>query len=195
MKTRLFLFVLPFLLSSCQLLSELTSLSKCDFKLDKVSNTTLAGVNVQNLNSFSSLNLFDAGRVTASILRGKLPLSFDLDVEIKNPNTTSAALERTEWIVLIDGLEMAKGNSSERISIPPNGGTATMPIQVELDLKEVLKGESKDALLNMAFNLADASGKPTRITMKLKPSVVVAGAPLVYPGYVTVNSTYSGAQR
>ena len=59
--------------------------------------------------------------------------------------------------------------------------------------KEV-NNESKDALLNFGFNLADAGNKPTRVGLKLKPTINVGGIPITYPGYIDLGTEF-GAQE
>jgi len=189
-RSLLLILVMVPILSGCDILSELVSFTKCEFRLKSMTDTELAGVNIQELSSFKSLNLLDAGRITASLFTGELPLSFRLNVEIKNPNTTTAALNQTDWILLIDGIEMTRGINNDRVEIGANGGKAVLPLDLKFDLKKVLSNESKDALLGFAFNLADPSGAPTRVTLKVKPTVMVGPSPLAYPGYITVNQEF-----
>jgi len=61
-----------------------------------------------------------------------------------------------------------------------------------VDLKQALQGKSAEAMLNFAMNLSGNGDKPTRIKVKIKPSILVNGQPLSYPGYVTVKTEFSG---
>lgn len=45
---------------------------------------------------------------------------------------------------------------------------------------------------NFAMNLSGNGEKPSRIKVKMKPSILVNGQPLSYPGYVTVKTEFSG---
>ncbi len=194
-KTILIFVAVFFTLSSCEVFEQFTQMqtfSKCDFKLKTVENLTLAGVNVQNINSFSDVNLLNAAKITAALASGKLPLSLTLNVDVKNPNQSSAAMNKLEWIFLIDDIELVRGITNNRVEIPANGGVATLPLYISTDLKQSLSGKSGDALLNFGFNLAGAGNKPSRISLKAKPSIVVANQTLSYPGYITVNNEFGG---
>jgi hypothetical protein len=54
----------------------------------------------------------------------------------------------------------------------------------------VLSGKSADAMLNFCMNLAGSGTKPTRFKIKLKPTVIIAGSEVTYPGYITVKTEY-----
>ncbi len=182
-------------LSSCGLfeqVGQMATLAKCDFKLKSVQNLTLAGVNIQNIKSVSDLGLIDAGVITAALAGGQLPLSFTLNIEAKNPNDQLAAMNRLDWILFIDDIEMLQGVMSERIQIPGNGGTSVLPLQMNVDLKKVLSGKSAETIINFGFNLAGMGGEPTRITVKAKPTITVGSREIVYPGYISITTKYGG---
>jgi len=190
----LLVFFQPFY--SCDVLQEVqkvATLSKCDFRLQSVDQLKLAGINVQNVNKLSDLSLIDAGKLTAALASGSLPLSFTLNVEAKNPNAAQAGLTKLDWILYIDNIEMTRGIVEKSVTIPGNNGTAVIPVTMSVDLKQVLSGKSADAILNFGLNLAGAGSKPTRFTMKLQPTINVASFPLTYPGYITIGTEYSGS--
>ncbi|MHC1706632.1 MAG: hypothetical protein AB9842_03805 [Bacteroidales bacterium] len=184
---------LIFMISSCDVLQQaqkMTNLVNCDFSLKNVEGLKLAGVNVQNTQALSSLNLTDMAKLTAALTGGTLPLSFTLNVQGKNPNSTAAGMNKLEWILYIDDIEMTKGILNQQITIPAKNGIAVIPLQMNVDLKKVLKNKTGDALLNFAMNLAGANGKPTRFMLKAKPTITVSGYKLDYPGYLTVKAQY-----
>ncbi len=190
----LLVFFQPFY--SCDVLQEVqkvATLSKCDFRLQSVDQLKLAGINVQNVNKLSDLSLIDAGKLTAALASGSLPLSFTLNVEAKNPNAAQAGLTKLDWILYIDNIEMTRGIVEKSFTIPGNNGIAVIPVTMSVDLKQVLSGKSADAILNFGLNLAGAGSKPTRFTMKLQPTINVASYPLTYLGYITIGTEYSGS--
>src|SRR4028118_1723511 len=96
---RLFLpLLLAVLLTNCRQIRELSAFSKCEFRLASVQNTTLAGVNVQNVRSINDLNLLQAGKITTAYASGSLPLNLLLNIDVRNPNAATAALNSLEWI-------------------------------------------------------------------------------------------------
>ena len=169
-----------------------TNLAKCDFRISSVENINLAGIYIQNINSIKNLNLTDAAMIMAAMGSSTFPLSLQLNFEGKNPNSTVAGLNRLEWILFIDDIQMTSGMVDKAFAIPPNNGTEIIPIQVGMDLKQALKGKSLDAIVNFGFNLAGVGNKPTRIKAKLKPTIMIGNYPLSYPGYITVNTEFSG---
>ncbi len=177
--------------SSCNQLKEVTTLSKCQFKLASIQEIQLAGVNIQNLTDFSQLNLQNAAKITAAVADGRLPLSFTLNVDVKNPNITKASLNSLDWILIIDDIEMLNGTVNQKFEVAPSGGITTVPVKMEMDLKQILKGKSGEALLNFGFNLVGAGNKPTRITLKAKPSIMIGGRAIQYPGYINIRNEFT----
>jgi len=190
MKTKALLFVAIIFFGSCASLRELAAFSKCQFRMDKLTNPNLAGVRIDNKRSLSDLNLIDAGKVTAAFLTGHLPLSFTLNVQAKNPNSTLAAINKLDWIAMLDDVQMASGTLNNRIEIAPNNGQTNIPITISVDLKEILSGRSKDALTNLAFNLTDQNGQPTKVKLKVKPTLMFGSVPVNYPGYITLTKEF-----
>jgi hypothetical protein len=191
------LFVIVFALiafTSCDVLEQagqMATLTKCDFRLKTVENTSLAGINIQHIQKLSDVNLMDAARLTKAYTGSSFPLTFTLNVEARNPNAGTASMQKLDWILLIDDIEMANGTNTQPISIPGNQGTAIIPLQISTDLKKTLTGKSGDAILNFGFNLAGAGNSPSRITLKAKPTITISGFAVSYPGYITVTKEFS----
>lgn len=177
-------------MTSCKQLQELTNLAKCDFKLKTIDNIQLAGVNVQQFQNLNQLNIMDVAKLTTAYMSKNLPLSFNLNVDARNPNPSKAAVTALDWILEIDNIEMTRGVLNKRFEIAPNGGVTMIPMVLNFDLLKVLSGKSKDAALNFAFNLSGAGNTPTRITLKARPTVMVGSIPLQYPGYISIKNTF-----
>ncbi len=177
------------IIPGCDILKQVVTFTKCEFKMNSLTEARLAGIDVQSKKSYKDLNLMDVASVTKALLDGNLPLTFNLNIEAKNPNTTDASMHKLEWKAFIDDVEMATGVMDKKTSIPP-GGTKQIPLKVTIDLKKALSGKSKDALLNFGFNLAGAGNYPTRVKLDIKPTVYVGSMTLVYPGYFTVKKEF-----
>jgi Late embryogenesis abundant protein len=175
---------------SCLQLQQMQNMAKCEFRINKVENIQLANINIQNIKSYQDLSILDATKITAAVAGGTLPLSLRLNLDVKNPNATTAAMNKLEWILMIDDIQMLEGISNQKVSIAPNA-TSSLPLDMRFDLKEVLSGESGSTLLNFAFNLADAGGAPTRITLKAKPTIMVGSIPITYPGYINIKKDFT----
>ena len=176
--------------SSCLQIQQALQLAKCEFRLKDVSNLTLAGVNVQQIESWSDINLVDVAKITLAFKQGTLPVNFKLNTEIRNPNSATAALNQLDWILMLDQGQIAEGTTTQRVEVPAGGGTAIMPLTISTDLKKLFGGESLSSLANMVLSMADASGKPTKLTLKAKPYIVVGSTTIPYPGYINVKTDF-----
>ena len=194
MKKFLLLSVIALVMTSCDVVKQVQQMAmftKCDFRLKTVENTFLAGVNIQRIQKLSDLNMMDAAMLTAAMTAKEVPLTFTLNVEARNPNTSPASMQKIDWILLIDDIEMAKGTNNQQVLIPANQGTVIIPLQISTDLKKSLTGKSGTAIINFALNLAGSGNTPSRITLKAKPTIMIGSFPIAYPGYITVSQNFS----
>lgn len=178
-------------LSSCTALMQMAALTKCEFKIDSIKNTRLAGITIQGLRSFKDVKLTDVPRVVSAFTAGKLPLEYTLNVAVRNPNAMDAAMTRMDWEAMIDQTSILTGAVTEPLKVPGNGGVSTLPLDVSVNLKQIFGTLTKDQLFDVGFGLADASDKPTRVALKLKPTIDVAGRPMTYPGWFTVKRDFT----
>ena len=184
--------ILPF--QSCDVAKQAQHsflLAQCDFRIRSVENVNIAGVMVQNIKSINDLGFADMAKIMAALTSPVVPLSLQLNMEGRNPNDKPAGLNRLEWVLFIDDIQMTTGILERPFTIPANNGIAIIPVQIGLDLKQILTGKSAEAILRFVMNLAGAGGEPTRFKIKLKPSVLIGGLPISYPGYITVKTEYS----
>jgi len=184
------LVVSVLILSSCAQLREMASFAKCEFRLKTIENIRLAGVNVQNVNSINDLSVSDAGRLMTAVALNSFPLQFTLNVDVKNPNSNKASLNRLDWILFIDDIRMVEGTTNNRIEIEPNGGITNYPLLFNMNLREVLSGKAGNSLINFGLNLAGAGNTPTRVTLRAKPYVYVGSVQIPYPGYFDIKNDF-----
>ncbi len=181
--------------NSCNFLKEISALGKCEFRVTTLEDPEIAGVDVRQVRSFTDLSFVDMGIISASFLKGDLPLSFTLNVEARNPNPATAALNGLEYIAFIDDVEVARGELDRRIEIPASGGVATIPLRLSTDLIDILKKDSRQSLVNFGLNLADAGNRPTRVSIKVKPTILVGAMEINYPGYFTVKHDFTSGDE
>lgn len=176
---------------SCKQLQGLANMAKCEFKLKSIENITLSGVNVQNVKSLNDLSMIDAARLTSSVLSNNFPLQFNLNMDIRNPNPSPASLNKLDWILNIDDIDLVQGTTQNRIQVAPNGGIATYPLSFNFNLREVLKEKTGQALINFALNLAGAGNQPSRVTLKAKPYMTIGNFQLPYPSYINIRNEFT----
>ena len=176
---------------SCRSILQANRMKDCEFEFRSFSNIEVAGTKIDGVSKLSDLNMFDAAKLAAGFMRGNLPMELVANVQITNPNKRTAAVNSLDWIVLVDDSELTRGQMLERVEVAA-GSTAVIPIKVKLDLGEALKSKDKASLMNFAFNLSGRGGiLPSNITIKVKPSISIAGANVKVPGYITVKKEIS----
>ena len=178
---------------SCDVAKQLVgtyALSQCKYDYNSISGLTLAGVNLQNVSSISSLNPLTAANLLAAFTTssGSLPLSFTLNLDVSNSGAQTAILNSTNYILEIDGVEMTQGLFNQQLQVL-SGSKSVLPITMAFDLKKVLSGKSMDAIKNLAFNFAGIGSASSNVTVKLKPSFLIAGSPVSLPDYIPISFT------
>ena len=190
----LMFIVLVVILSSCDILQQATmvaNLLKCEFRLESLNNFKLAGIDIQNKQSLTDLNLLDAAKITNAYLTKSLPAGFTLNMQVKNPNPGAAGINNIGWILFIDDTQITQGAVNKRVQVAPNGGVSTIPLEISFDMIKVFSGKTKDALLNLAFNLAGQGTRSSNIMVKAKPSVYIGNQRVDYPGYLNIRKEFS----
>ncbi len=191
MRKFLLLASLTLILNGCSILSELTAFTKCEFRLHSVQDPALCSVDVSQKRSWSDFSFMEGQAIAIKLLQKTLPLDITLNVEVKNPGTSTAAVNSIEWIAFIDDLQVAQGVVNRRVEIPAVGGIAMIPVKVHVDLMDYLEGDSPSSMMNFALNLAGAGGQASKLTMKIKPSVMVGSQSIEYPGYFNISHEFS----
>ena len=146
----------------------------------------MLGVNLSKGMSKSDLNAAQLLSLTNAIMTRKLPVSFNVNVGVNNPNAIPASMTKMDYIITLNGKEVISTSLNKSISVGANS-SSVVSIPVTTDLFQLFSGESADALLNLAFKLAGASSNPVNVGLKVKPYISVNGQQLSYPDYITMN--------
>lgn len=174
----------------CAQLFQMARLADCEYSLHSITDAKVAGVNIQGINTFTDFNFIDAGKITIAYATNKLPLDFNLNLEITNPNKNKAALNKLGWIAQIDDRDVAKGIVEKNIEILP-GESSILPIHISLNLKEIFNSESVASLYKIIKNLVGLSNdSPTKIKLKIKPSIKIGDQMIDSPTYFNVKYKY-----
>lgn len=196
-KTRVKLFAIASLALaslSCSALQDIqqamTNLAQLKFKLAGVSDFQLAGV---KLAGRSSLNLTDGASLLAAFQRGALPASFTVQVAAINPNAASsgsrspsATIAGLNWTLLIDNISTINGDLQAPVTIPAGGEQVLIPLRMNLDLVQFFKDKGYDHIVKLALALGGASGSPTRLTLRAKPTVTTQFGQITYPSDIDI---------
>ncbi|GHV53730.1 hypothetical protein FACS1894181_17650 [Bacteroidia bacterium] len=164
------------------------NMSQCKYTYRSISNLNIAGMDLSKGVSLSYLP-----RIT-SILTGSaqsVPLNFTLNVNVENPNTSAAMLQGLQYILSIDNVNFTSGTIDQALNIPA-GGNQVMPFVIGFDMAALLKGESKDAVVNIAKNFLGIGDKASNVTFQIKPSFLVGNIPVTSPAYIPINFAFGG---
>ena len=178
------------LLSSCDILTQVAdqftsvaNLANCEFNLKNVTNVSVAGVNVKNLTQ-GNLTATDVVKLVAAYQSKKVPLAMDVNVDITNPTTTKAAMTALDWILAIDGTDMANGVNTQSYTIKPSA-TTTVPLGVNAELADLFSSKGVEALKNFASSFT-SDGISSKVGLRVKPSINVGTAQVPFPNYITL---------
>ncbi len=190
MKKHIALLVILITITSCGIVrqsKEIKALSRCEFSICSVSDIKLAGIRIDERSDMNDFSFMDFAKLTSSMASGDLPLKFDVNLMIDNPNAARAALNELEWILFIDEQEITQGELNKRLEIPAMD-SRTVPVKINLNILKIMTGNSANAVINFAMNLSGQSQDPSKVTLKAKPSIYIAGRAVAYPGWIEIET-------
>jgi hypothetical protein len=186
--------VIIFSFNSCATLNSLAGLTRAQFKLNDAVGYRLSGVDVMNKHSIRDFTIMDGLNLTKSFATGTFPLTFTLNVAVKNPNQAqnggslnALSLSDFPWRLMIDGRETISGNIGGPVSLPGGGQTTIIPLQVSVDLVKFFGDKGYEDIVNLA--LAVAGQGTSKLALKAQPTVSTPIGSLRYPNELTIVNT------
>jgi len=194
MKNIIFVVLFAFTFVSCGInkqAQQIKALEQCNYKLLNASNVYLAGTDVKKLIEQQSFNLANLPGLALGYLRKDIPLKANLNLAITNPSSTLAAINNFDFIILINQQEIANGTVDQRVSVDA-GQTVQVPVQVNANVYQfVSNGKILDDISSFLSGAAKGTEKKGMLTLKIKPSIMVGGSLVKYPGYITIDKEVS----
>lgn len=193
MKKRIFIFlaIVATLISCDSVQKSLTSsynMINCNYSYKSISGLSISGMNLSN-----GLSVTSIPKIT-SILTGtasSIPLNFTLNLDVNNPNQSSAMLNGLQYIISIDDIQFTTGSINQALNIDA-GQTQTLPLTIGLDLATLMKSNSKDAVVDIAKNFIGIGSKKSNVTVQLKPTFMIGSVPITSPAYIPVSFSFGG---
>jgi hypothetical protein len=193
------LLMLAALIPGCATLSTMAgmmaNLQRLTFRVSGVSGFALSGIPLSAKRSLSDFSMMDGINLLAAYNSKKLPASFVLNIEARNPNDgtggapqTASTLTSFEWRLLIDDKPTVAGNITEPIEIPGTGQATVIPLEISLDLREFFNEKGYQDLLNLALALGGAQSDIGRLAIDAQPRVSTPLGEIAYPGRITIVS-------
>lgn len=166
--------------------AQIVNLKNCNFDVNGINNIHMLDIDLSKGMDKSNLNAAQLLKVTNALLSKRLPVSFNVNLDVNNPNNIAAALGKMDYIISLNNKEVISSTFNQGFSIPANSkGRVAIPITT--DLFQLFSGETGDAILNLAFKLAGAKSDPVNLGVKVKPYIKVNGQPLAYPDFISIN--------
>lgn len=176
-------------LSSCDVLlqmAQMANFANCTFDFNSVNSVQMLGMNLSKGMSKSDLNVNQLLILTQALMKKSLPVTFNVNLDVSNPNSTPASMTKMDYILSLNDKQVIATTMDKSINVPANASNV-ITIPVTTDLFQLFSGESADAILNLAFKLAGASSDPVNVGIKVKPYITVGGQQLAYPDYISMN--------
>ncbi len=193
-KLLIILGILLVTLSSCSVYKTFVNMSRLKFKLNSVQNFRVLNYPVNNKTSLKDFSPIDLINLTTSVATGKLPVSFTLIVDAKNPNTgngyssTDITIEDFPWKLYVNGKETVSGRLEKPVTVPGMGEVREIPLEVKFDLLKIFKNKSLDDIINLALTIGGAKGSPSHLKLVAEPVLGTPIGKMKYPEPITIVS-------
>ena len=188
-KKTLIILMVALGLSSCNLLTQVAQMANfanCKFDFKNISNIQMLGIDLSKGMTKENLNVSQLLSLTNAVMSRKLPVTFNINLNVENPNSIAASMAKMDYIVSLNGKQVASTTLNQSINVPANSSNV-VSIPITTDLFQLFSGESADAIFNLAFNLAGANSDPVNLGLKVKPYVTINNLQLAYPDYITLD--------
>ena len=182
-------------LSSCETLTQVANQAaqmynfvNCTFDFNDVNDVQMLGINLNRGMSKNDLNVSQLLSLTNALINKSLPVSFNVNLDVNNPNSIVASMAKMDYVLSLNGKQVVSTTLNQGVNVPANSrGSISIPITT--DLFQLFSGESADAIVNLAFKLAGASSDPVNVGLKVKPYIKINNQQLAYPDFISLNKT------
>lgn len=166
---------------------QIKALEKCRYRVISASGISVAGTDVKRLMNNQDINLGSLPALAFGLLRKDVPLRATLNMEIENPAGNLAAINQFEYKVLINNQELAEGFVDRQVSIAA-GQSVVVPVAVNVNVYQFI---SNNKVMSEISDFLRGGDRKGLVTLKIKPSIMVGGALIKYPGYITIDKEFS----
>jgi len=193
------IIILSFILTGCSIFQTVENISRLKYKIHSANEYKIAGINVKDKKSLKDFSSLEVLKITASAMKGTLPITFNLNVEAKNPNDGSGGYPATDltiqsfpWRLLINDQETITGNIEHPITVPGKGEATIISLKVEFDLAKNFKEKNIDDIIDLALQIAGIQKSTSNLKLKVHPVIGTALGNIKYPDEITiVDKTYN----
>ncbi|MCW8311677.1 hypothetical protein ABTW24_06230 [Sphingobacterium thalpophilum] len=183
-----YLLLLSLFVSACGVnrqKAQIENLAKCKFDVESVDSIRLAGTSLDRLIKNNEIDLGAAPGLALAYLRKDIPLDAVIRLKIDNPTLKKASINKFQYIILYGKQQLVEGIVNQPLQIDP-GASTVANVRIATNIYDLLmNSDLKDFLMSSDQN------KKGIFTLKIKPSINIAGQSIFYPGYITIDKTVS----
>jgi hypothetical protein len=171
-------------LAGCRSIREVANLRNVNFRIDRVEDARLAGIDLSGIETYGDVGASDMLRLSAAIADGEMPLDFTVHVAAENPsaNSMNARLTKMDWTLLLEDEETVSGTFDREVVLRP-GEPQDVPVEVKVDLVRFFDDNLR-SLVNLA--LAVSGGETSNVKLRVQPTIRTPVGPMKYPDPITV---------
>ncbi len=184
----LFLVILALSNINCSVYQTIVNISRLQFRIGKVDNLRVNGVNFEGKKSAADFNPIEVLKLTSSVVQKKFPVNFTLNVEAKNPNDGKGGYARTDatiksfpWSLYVDDKLTISGNIESPVNVPGTGEITVIPIQIRIDLFKFFKDKDYESLLKLALAISGNKGSSSKLVLYAQPTLSTILGDITYP--------------
>ncbi|WP_337866617.1 hypothetical protein [Ignavibacterium sp.] len=192
----LFFIIISFIFHQCSIYQTITNISRLQFKVGDINSFKVNDLDISNKSSLNDFNPTDVLKLSSIFTQGKLPVSFVLNVDAKNPNDgtggyarTDATLKSFKWKLFIDDNETISGDIVSPVTVPGTGEVTKIPLRVNIDLLQFFKDQGFERVINLALTLGGKNSSTSKITLYATPTVSTPIGNITYPGELKIVDT------
>lgn len=192
MKKIIILCLTAIIIQSCSVSKQqIKALEKCTYKVVSADQISLGGSDVKRLLNGQELNLASLPGLALGLLRKDVPLKARINLEITNPTSNTAAINEFEYKILINKAEIASGFVNQEVRV--EGGKSTVvPVDMVANIYPfVTNSKVMNEISEFIKGNKGGGEKKGILTLKIRPSIKVAGALIKYPGFITIDKEVS----
>jgi hypothetical protein len=185
--------LLVIFVSGCSIFRTIENVSRLKYKIQNASDYKIAGISIGDKKSIKDFKALEALKITSSVMKGTLTVTFTVYIEAKNPNDGTGGYPRTDlsiqsfpWRLFINDNETVTGNIGEPVFVPGKGESTIIPINVEFDIAKNVKEKNIDDIIALTLQLGGIQKSTSNLKILVKPVIGTPLGNITYPDEITV---------
>lgn len=170
--------LISLIVGGCSVYKTIVNISRLKFKFGRVNNFKIGKIELSNKTKLRDVNPINIIKLTAQIARKKLPVSFTLYIEAKNPNNgtegfapTDIVIKSFPWKFFINNKKIVSGNINSPITIPGKGHIKIIHLIIRANLYKISKNNNIKNILKTALAIGGAKGSSSKLKLIVQPVI------------------------